>query len=295
MTPSTPQADSQPAPDEIINMAREQGLPETEIEGVFRVNADDLCRVAAAILAARGTGCKNGSPGHGLQEWQPVLAARGQADSVTAPAGGVVARQGAGREADRIVKWSDRVQRAHPKSEPEFWPDALRVKYMADEISDLRAALAQADSVTAPAGGAEEVDKALNDYAQAFMARAMGWTREHGDAMPDARTKLYSAISSYARGLSTTSPTPQADSQPAPTDWYEGITEKHFDLAIHKAIQRDRAARATADSVLEDAARYRYLRDGDWREHEKLESVIRLQLNALWDETIDAAVNKGGA
>lgn len=38
-----------------------------------------------------------------------------------------------------------------------------------------------------------------------------------------------------------------------------------------------------------DAARYRYLRDGDWREHEKLESVIRLQLNTLWDETIDAA------
>ena len=46
-------ADSHPTPDEIINMAREQGLPETEIEGVFRVNADDLCRVAAAILAAR--------------------------------------------------------------------------------------------------------------------------------------------------------------------------------------------------------------------------------------------------
>ena len=44
-------AGSQPAPDEIINMAREQGLPETEIEGVFRVNADDLCRVAAAIEA----------------------------------------------------------------------------------------------------------------------------------------------------------------------------------------------------------------------------------------------------
>ena len=50
-----------------------------------------------------------------------------------------------------------------------------------------------------------------------------------------------------------------------------------------------------ADSVLEDAARYRYLRDGDWREHEKLESVIRLQLNALWDETIDAARKQGGA
>lgn len=50
-----------------------------------------------------------------------------------------------------------------------------------------------------------------------------------------------------------------------------------------------RASRAPAGSVLEDAARYRYLRDGDWREHEKLESVIRLQLNTLWDETIDAA------
>ncbi|PTT41475.1 hypothetical protein DBR23_05880, partial [Acidovorax sp. HMWF018] len=74
------------------------------------------------------------------------------------------------------------------------------------------------DMRQAPAGAAEEVDKALNDYAQAFTARAMGWTREHGDAMPDARTKLYSAISSYARGLSTTSPTPQADSQPAPID-----------------------------------------------------------------------------
>ena len=54
------------------------------------------------------------------------------------------------------------------------------------------------------------------------------------------------------------------------------------------------AARAPADSVLGDAARYRYLRDGDWREHEKLESVIRLQLNALWDETIDAARKEGG-
>ena len=50
---------NQPAPDEIINMAREQGLPETEIEGVFRVNADDLCRVADAILAARRQGATN--------------------------------------------------------------------------------------------------------------------------------------------------------------------------------------------------------------------------------------------
>ncbi len=50
-------------------------------------------------------------------------------------------------DAGRIEKWSDRIQRVHPKSEPEFWPDALRVKYMADEISDSRAARAPADSV----------------------------------------------------------------------------------------------------------------------------------------------------
>ena len=50
-----------------------------------------------------------------------------------------------------------------------------------------------------------------------------------------------------------------------------------------------------AGSVLEDAARYRYLRDGDWREHEKLEAVIRLQLNVLWDATIDDARKQWGA
>lgn len=38
-----------------------------------------------------------------------------------------------------------------------------------------------------------------------------------------------------------------------------------------------------------DAARYRYLRDGDWRSNEKLASVTRLQLNMLWDAKIDAA------
>ena len=34
--------------EEIIKMARAQGLPETETEGVFRVNADDLGRLIAA-------------------------------------------------------------------------------------------------------------------------------------------------------------------------------------------------------------------------------------------------------
>ena len=34
--------------EEIIRMAREQGLPETETEGVFIVNTDDLGRMLAA-------------------------------------------------------------------------------------------------------------------------------------------------------------------------------------------------------------------------------------------------------
>ena len=70
----------------------------------------------------------------------PLFASHGQAPAKT---GNSVSAQAESvwRDADRIEKWSDRVQRAHPKSEPEFWPDALRVKYMADEISDLRAAI----------------------------------------------------------------------------------------------------------------------------------------------------------
>lgn len=34
--------------EDVIRMAREQGLPETETEGVFRVNTDDLGRMLAA-------------------------------------------------------------------------------------------------------------------------------------------------------------------------------------------------------------------------------------------------------
>ena len=52
------------------------------------------------------------------------------------------------------------------------------------------------------------------------------------------------------------------------------------------------AARAPADNVLEDAARYRFLRDGEWRDTD-LEPFIRLQLNTLWDAKIDAARKQG--
>ena len=39
-----------------------------------------------------------------------------------------------------------------------------------------------------------------------------------------------------------------------------------------------------------DAARYRWLRDNDWNADKELGPVIRLQLNAIWDVSIDKAM-----
>ena len=47
---------------------------------------------------------------------------------------------------------------------------------------------------------------------------------------------------------------------------------------------------ASMNTDAKDAARYRWLRDNDWRNDEKMEPVIRLHLNAIWDEKIDAAL-----
>ena len=43
-----------------------------------------------------------------------------------------------------ILTWEDRFTQAHPRSEPEYWADAMKVMYMAKEIADLRAALSVA-------------------------------------------------------------------------------------------------------------------------------------------------------
>ena len=56
-----------------------------------------------------------------------------------------------------------------------------------------------------------------------------------------------------------------------------------------KAILQQVAA-TPAHEDARDAARYRWLRDNDWRNDEKMEPVIRLHLNAIWDEKIDAAM-----
>ena len=98
-----------------------------------------------------------------------------------------------------------------------------------------------------------------------------------------------------------TQPAPQQEAQ-EPVGWYvtgcgrlldehEAKTEaKHIGgtasaVPLYTTPQPSPAAQGDAL----DAARYRYLRDGDWRENDKLESIIRLQLNSLWDAAIDAA------
>ena len=64
----------------------------------------------------------------------------------------------------------------------------------------------------------------------------------------------------------------------------------HHWLASHgqAPAETGNSVSAQADSVQEDAARYRFLRDGEWRDTD-LEPFIRLQLNTLWDAKIDDA------
>ena len=90
-------------------------------------------------------------------------------------------------------------------------------------------------------------------------------------------------------------PTPQADSQPAPLregEWINDAGRIKWLMWRVQDLEAKLAARAPADSVLEDAARYLFLRDGKWRDTD-LEPVIRLQLNSLWDAKIDAARKQG--
>lgn len=156
--------------------------------------------------------------------------------------------------------------------------------------------------------------------AQAAPAAAAGWKLapvEPTDAMVQAahhidlsympgqegadRAAIYRAMLAVA----PTPPTQAADSA-LKDHQIAALVNELRDIAVefHGTQQlRERIARAVipalkaqaTDSVLEDAARYRYLRDGDWREHDKLESIIRLQLNSLWDAAIDAARKQGGA
>ena len=64
------------------------------------------------------------------------------------------------------------------------------------------------------------------------------------------------------------------------------ITELESQLAQRFDAADMATASAQGDAL--DAVRYRFLRDGEWRDTD-LEPFIRLQLNTLWDAKIDAA------
>ena len=50
------------------------------------------------------------------------------------------------------------------------------------------------------------------------------------------------------------------------------------------------ALQAECENLRKDAARYRWLRDNDLYADEKLGPITRLQLNAIWDVSIDEAM-----
>lgn len=63
------------------------------------------------------------------------------------------------------------------------------------------------------------------------------------------------------------------------------LTDK--DEAMEAAIAR---LRAEVEKYRKDAERYRWLRDAPWFDNYEIRSVISYQQNAVWDETIDAAM-----
>lgn len=71
-------------------------------------------------------------------------------------------------------------------------------------------------------------------------------------------------------------------------DDFEPVDESETPTEIADAVLALLATHPTQQGL--DAARYRWLRDNDWRNDEKMEPVIRLHLNAIWDEKIDAAL-----
>ena len=68
-------------PEDILRMAREQGLPETATEGVFIVNSDDLGRFAALVAAIEREACAKIAWNHEPDENGPIetaIRARGK-------------------------------------------------------------------------------------------------------------------------------------------------------------------------------------------------------------------------
>ena len=72
---------------------------------------------------------------------------------------------------------------------------------------------------------------------------------------------------------------------------YIVATHEEGQPLVRQDVLLEQVATTPAHEDARDAARYRWLRDNDWRNDEKMEPVIRLHLNAIWDEKIDAAMS----
>lgn len=140
----------------------------------------------------------------------------------------------------------------------------------------LRAARAPADSVLEDAGGAnwQDISTAPKDGTR-FVAV--------GNNYGLYSETQHTCIAQWFRGCWMET-----------SDWNETSELKYLTHWMPLLPLPGSAARATADSVLEDAARYRYLRDvpmAEWPD--ELATAFRMQQNAIWDAAIDAARKQG--
>ena len=133
--------------------------------------------------------------------------------------------------------------------------------YASAAITADRAARAQADSVRA--------DSVTAPAATTPTAASIAWTalRDLTDPLGEAGVKIMGHVRIYAQ-----------------RQYEAGLTEG-----------RATPPAQAADSVLEDAARYCYLRDvpmAEWPD--ELATAFQLQQNAIWDAAIDAAIAAQG-
>ena len=145
---------------------------------------------------------------------------------------------------------------------------------------------------------------AIQRYKIGYHADEWGQRSSTPSGIPDASgswVRYADHVTALAAGQATAAP-----AQPAPDSddslllcasdlQHSAIYDNHVEMqACMRAVADRITALATnpADSVLEDAARYRFLRDGEWRDTD-LEPFIRLQINTLWDAKIDAARKQG--
>lgn len=81
-----------------------------------------------------------------------------------------------------------------------------------------------------------------------------------------------------------------------------GEWQEAFELAMTNLVARNKevnqlnaqlaTSRAEVEGLRKDAERYRWLKDTPWTENREFSHVIQCQMNAIWDKTIDAAMEK---